>query len=151
MTKRAAHYVARIGNDICMHIAMGKTLNEALDAVGYLAPTLPTVWRWIDQHADFREKYERARSLQADSHADKVLELGAEVLTKPTNAAAYRVAIEVLRWNAEIRNRAKYSAKADDPKDRTPMDPTKLRAEIKRLENELGVAESKVQPLRKVK
>jgi len=144
VTKRAAHYTPRIAKDICREIAMGSTLKKALEKVGYLAPTMPTVWRWLDEHQDFRDMYERARQLQADTDADDMRVLGEEIRTRPTAAAAYRVAIDVLKWQAEMRNRAKYSNKAEDPKNRTPMDASKIREEIKRLETELGVAETKV-------
>lgn len=137
---------------ICAEIAMGSTLKQALEKVGYLAPTLPTVWRWLDEHADFRDSYERARQLQADSDADDMRVLGEEIRTQPTKAAAYRVAIDVLKWQAERRNPAKYASRGDEAKDKRPLDPVKLRSEIKRLEEELGVMESKskVQPLKKV-
>lgn len=141
MTKRAAHYAVRIAKDICREIAMGATLKEALDNVGYLAPTMPTVWRWLDEHADFRAMYDRARMLQADTDADDMRTLGRDIRTQPTLATAYRVAIDVLKWQAEVRNRAKYSTRAEAPKDDKPLDAAKLKAEIKRLQNELGVAE----------
>lgn len=141
MTKRAAHYAPRIAKDICREIALGRTLQEALVKVGYLAPTATTFWRWIDEHPDFRDMYERARSLQADTHADRMLELSREVIERPTLAAAYRVAIDVLKWQAEVRNRSKYGSKGDDDSAKRPLDPAKLRTEIKRLEAELGVAE----------
>lgn len=143
MTKRAAHYASRIAKDICRHIAMGKTLDEALKEVGYLAPTMPTVWRWLDEYPEFRDMYERARTLQADVHADKMLEMSREVITKPTVAAAYRVAIDVLKWQAEVRNRSKYSTKGTEEVKR-PMDANKIKEEIKRLEKELGIAQTKV-------
>lgn len=149
MTRRAAHYATRIAKDICRHIAMGSTLKEALEKVGYLAPSMPTVWRWLDEHADFRDMYERARMLQADTDADRMRELAIECVGKPTAASAYRVAIDVLKWQAEVRNQAKYGSAKDAAKVKTPMDPAKLRQEIKRLESELGVAErSKVIPLK---
>jgi hypothetical protein len=151
VTKRAAHYATRIAKEICKHIALGLTLAEALAKVGYLAPTEPTVWRWLDEHADFREMYERARQMQADSHADRMLEMSREVIKAPSAATAYRVAIDVLKWQAEVRNRQKYGVKGEDDKGKKPMDPAKLRSEIKRLEAELGVAESKVVPLKDVK
>lgn len=145
--KRAAHYTPRIAKSICTEIALGATLKEALEKVGYLAPSMNTCWRWIDEHADFRDMYERARMLQADTDADDMRVLGREIRDKPTAAAAYRVAIDVLKWQAEVRNKTKYGTKAEDAKASRPLDPTKLRAEIKRLEDELGVAESKVVPL----
>lgn len=148
MTRRAAHYTPRIGKLICAEIALGKTLQEALDKVGYLAPSMSTVWRWLDEHEDFRATYDRARMLQADTDADEMRVLGREIRSRPTAAAAYRVAIDVLKWQAEMRNRAKYGTRVEDPKNREPLNPTKLRAEIKRLETELGIveAESKLKP-----
>lgn len=120
---------------------MGKTLAEALKEVGYLAPSMPTFWRWIDEHADFREMYERARSLQADGHADRMLEISREVIDAPQKATAYRVASDILKWQAEIRNRARYGSKGDEDQGKKVIDPAKIRSEIKRLETELGIAE----------
>jgi len=90
------------------------------------------------------------RQLQADFDADDMRVLGRDIRTMPTKAAAYRVAIEVLKWQAERRNPAKYGSIKEDPKDRKPMDAAKLRSEIKRLEEELGVAETKVAPIKAV-
>jgi hypothetical protein len=142
MTKRAAHYAPRIAKDICREIAMGATLKKALDKVGYLAPSMTTFWRWLDEHADFREMYERARQLQADSDADRMRELAEEVIERPNAATAIRVATDILKWQAEVRNKTKYGNKTEDPRAAKPLNPADLRKEIKRLETELGVAES---------
>lgn len=146
---KRAHYVKRTGDLICEQIALGKTLQQALDIVGYLAPTVPTFWRWLDEYPEFREKYERARQMSADMDADQMKELGEKVLQNPKAAAAYQVAIRMLQWQAEVRNAAKFG-KNKEAKASKPMDPAKLRSEIKRLEKELGVAESKVVPLKQV-
>lgn len=152
MTARAkGHYVKRTGDLICEQIALGKTLQQALDKVGYLAPTIARFWRWLEDFPEFRDQYERARQLSADMNADRMQEIGEKVID-PGNvkaAAAYKVYIEVLKWNAEMRNAAKYG-KNREVKGREPMDPAKMRKEIARLEKELGVLESKVVPLRKV-
>lgn len=154
MTKRAAHYTARVANDICTQIALGKTLKQALEIVGWLAPTMTTVWRWLDEHQDFREKYERARQMQADVHADDMLEMASQVLDVKglgTVPSRYKVAADILKWQAEIRNRERYGAKNTDSGKDKHLDPAKIKAEIKRLEAELGVAESKVVPIKAVK
>lgn len=143
-SKGRAHYVIRTGKLICEQIALGKTLQQALDHVGYLAPTIPQFWRWLEEHPDFREAYERARQLAADMHADKLQELSEEVLTRPKSAGAYKVAATILQWQAEIRNSGKYG-KNRESKARAPLDPDKIRTEIKRLERELGVAQSQTQ------
>lgn len=151
MAARRAHYTVRIADQICEQIALGKTLQQALDAVGYLAPAMSTIWSWLEKYPDFRDKYERARLLQADIHADKMLEMSQAVVNVPNAANAYRVAIDVLKWQAEVRNKQRYGRKTDDSASKKPLDAAKLRQEIKRLEAELGVAESRVQPLKVVK
>lgn len=151
MGRRAGHYVPRTANMICEHIALGKTLQQALDAIGYVAPTIAAVWRWLDAHPEFRERYERARQMAADSDADKIKELAGDVLALPKKMPSnYKVAIDALKWQAEVRNRSKYGSKGDSDT-KKPLDPAKIKEEIARLQKELGVAESKVQPIRVVK
>lgn len=143
MTKRAAHYTRRIAGEICNFIALGNSLEQALHKVGYLAPSMPMVWKWLDEHEEFREKYNRARTLQADRLADKTLEMVKDILADPRNVSAYRLAIDVFQYHAAVRNPKVYNkANALEGKPQ-PLDPTKIRAEIKRLEKELGVMEKK--------
>lgn len=151
MTTRRAHYVPRIGKQICERIALGDTMAEALDHVGYLAPSISKVWDWIDAHPEFRESYDRALRFQAASHADKLLTLSRDVLTHPKASNAYRVAADILKWQAAVRDPTRFGKMLEEPGKNKPLDPAKLRAEIKRLEQELGVAESKVKPLKAVK
>lgn len=147
--KHRAHYVPRIANEICELVAVGKTLKQALEQVGYLAPSLNTVYKWLDQFPEFREKYERARQLQADVHADDMLELGQRAATDPKAAPGLKVAADILKWQAEVRNKTRYG-KAIEENNKKPMDPAKIREEIKRLETELGIVEAKVVPLKVV-
>ena len=147
--KRAAHYVVRIADQICEQIAIGKTLKQALAIVGYLAPNINAVYKWLDIHPEFREKYERARQLQADIHADDMLELGQEAIRDPKAAAGFKVAADILKWQAEVRNKVRYG-KAIEENNKKALDPAKIREEIKRLEHELGIVEAKVVPLKVV-
>src|SRR5437879_2602450 len=135
------HYTPRVAGRICEHIALGKTLGQAL-AMEPLAPSMTIFWRWLDEHAEFREKYERARMMQADGHADKMLELAQEAINAPSKAAAIRVATDILRWQAEIRDPKKYGAKVQHELKAPPLKPEDLKKEIKRLEEELGVTGS---------
>ena len=140
---RKAHYTVRIANDICTNIALGMTLDEALKEVGYLAPTIPQLWTWLDAHEDFREKYDRARQLQADMLADRTLKFVKEVLADPKAAPAYKVATDILKWHAAIRNRKVYNPMDNANDKQAPLDAAKIKLEIKRLEKELGVQEAK--------
>jgi hypothetical protein len=139
MSKRRAHYVVRIADQICEQIALGHSMKDALAAVGVLAPALPVVWRWLSEYPEFKEKYDRARQMQADIHADKMLEMADEALRIPSKAAAIRVAADILKWQAEIRNPQKYGSKVQHEVVKSVMKPEDLKKEIAALEAELGI------------
>jgi hypothetical protein len=124
---------------ICEKIALGAGTAEALKRVGPLAPVLPTMWRWLEEYPEFREMYERARQMQADSHADRMLELAEEALATPSKAAAVRAAADIYKWNAEMRNPQKFSPKAAQEIRPEPKNLEQMRKEVSRLEAELGV------------
>jgi len=124
-----------------MHIALGSTLEGALKKVGYLAPSMTQVWRWLDEHEEFRVKYERARQLQADTLADKSLDITNEVLKNPKDVAAYRLAMDIFKWHSEIRNPKTYNKALKSEEKSAPLDAVKIKSEIKRLEAELGIVE----------
>lgn len=136
--KRKAHYTPRIADRICEHIALGETIKAALSKEP-LGPSLPMFWKWLDEFPEFREKYERARQMQADIHADRILEMASEVIANPRVANAYKVASDILKWTAEIRDPKKYGQKVQHELKAPPLKPDDLKAEIKRLEEELGV------------
>jgi hypothetical protein len=141
MTRHAGHYVRRTGNMICEEIALGATLAEAIEKVGYLAPSERQFWKWIDQNEEFRQQYERARLLQADKLADEHLGLAKKALTVDAKQAPkFKVASDIYKWQAEVRNRGKFGSKAE-PMQRKDLKPEEIKAEIKRLEKELGVVE----------
>lgn len=136
---RKAHYTIRIADRICEAIALGSTIKAALEAEP-LGPSLATFWKWLDEYGEFREKYERARQLQADMHADDMLQCARDAVKFPKNAPAYRVAADILKWQAEIRDSKKYGTKVQHELKAPPLKPDDLRAEIARLEAELGVS-----------
>ncbi len=136
--KRSAHYTARIASRICENIALGSTIKAAL-AEEPLGPTLRQFWKWLDEYPDFREKFERAQMLQATMHADRILEMAQEVINAPSKAGAYKVASDILKWQAEIRDPKKYGQKVQHELKAPPLKAEDLKAEIKRLEEEFGI------------
>lgn len=139
---RAGHYVKRTGDLICERIALGDTLAEALASVGYLAPSEKNFWKWIDQNEEFRQQYERARQMQADKLADEHLSLARKALiVDAKQAPKFKVASDIYKWQAEVRNRGKYGPKAE-PVGKKDLKPEEIKAEIKRLEKELGIKQS---------
>lgn len=133
------HYTARIAARICEHIALGMTIKASL-AKEPLGPSLMVFWKWLDEYPEFREKYERARLLQADMHADTMMAMAEEVLVNPHKASAFRVAVDILQWQASMRNPKMYGSKLSiETKGEKIIDPVKLKAEIAALEKELNV------------
>lgn len=118
---------------------MGKTLEIALQEAGPLAPTMTTFWRWLNEFPAFKEAYERARQMQADVHADRMLGFVDEVIKTPSKAGAIRVAADILRWQAEVRDPKKYGPKAQATETKAKLSPDELKKEIAALELELGV------------
>jgi hypothetical protein len=142
MGRRSGHYVKRTGDMICEEIALGSTLEEALKKVGFLAPSERQFWKWIDQFEQFRQQYERARQMQADKFADEHLTLSRTVLLMDgKQAPKFKVAADILKWQAEVRNRGKYGVKSEVLTKRD-LKPEEIKAEISRLEKELGLKQS---------
>ena len=154
MSRRPGHYVKRTGDMICEEIALGSTLDEALKKVGYLAPSERQFWKWLELHEEFRQQYERARQMQADKLADEHLKIAREVkMMDGKQAPKFKVAADVLKWQAEVRNRGKYGSRAE-PLTKKELKPDEIKAEIARLEKELGIAQksgAEVVPLKAVK
>lgn len=146
MKRRPGHYVKRTGDMICERIALGDTLAEALVSVGYLAPSERQFWKWIDTSEQFRDQYERARQLQADKLADVMLEHAKSVLkVDGKQANKYKVSADILKWQAEVRNRGKYGAKSE-AKSPPPLNADEIKAEIARLEKALGIGKPEGEP-----
>lgn len=137
MGGRRAHYTARIAKRLCGNIALGDTLKKAL-AKEPLGPTVEQFWRWLDEYPEFQAMYERALLLQANLHADTIMEMAESVLRNPKFAPAYRVAADILKWQAEVRNPTRFGQRIQ-VEHKAAIDPTKLRREIEQLEKELGL------------
>ncbi len=128
-----------MADKICEFIALGQTIKQALINAGPLAPTLNLFWKWLEEHGEFRERYDRARLMQADIHADTMLEMASDAITEPNKASAYKVASDILKWQAAMRNPKLYGDKVQHEMKSAPMDANKLKSEIANLEKELGV------------
>jgi transposase-like protein len=70
---RPSSYTREIADLICERLANGESLREICrDAE---MPSLSMVFRWINQHIEFREQYARARETQADVLADEIIDI----------------------------------------------------------------------------
>jgi hypothetical protein len=92
---------------ICDMIESGMTLN-AICALPDI-PSIPTVYKWLDNQPDFFQDYARARSKQADTFADMVM-------TEAFNshdAQIGRLRIDALKWTASKLAPKKYGDKIE--------------------------------------
>lgn len=69
---RPSTFTLEIAEEICEAIAGGAALH-VLAEVKTNWPCEQTIYRWLQQHADFREMYARARERQADRLAAEII------------------------------------------------------------------------------
>lgn len=70
---RPTKYNDLIADSICEELAKGRSLLKITEEQDF--PSETTVYRWLDQYPEFREKYARARELQADHYAAEIVDL----------------------------------------------------------------------------
>jgi hypothetical protein len=61
---------------------------------------MQTVWRWLRENADFRERYARAKEESADALSEDIKEIGEKTLKGEYDPQAARVAIDSYKWVA---------------------------------------------------
>lgn len=70
---RPSDYTLKLTDKICERLADGESLRSICSSDGM--PRQTTVFRWLAAHAEFRERYARAREAQADALFDECLEI----------------------------------------------------------------------------
>jgi len=97
MAGRPSTYTEAIADEICERLGNGESLLRICND-----PHIPSRWsvfRWLDEHADFATKYARAREIQADFMNDLINETAR--LANAINAPAVRVQVDAYKWTAE--------------------------------------------------
>jgi hypothetical protein len=112
---RPSEFSAAIAEEICERISLGESLRRICEDDHM--PAERTVHRWLSQIPDcgdpddwtndFRQQYARAREVQADTFADKIVDeaFGA------TDAAIGRLRMDALKWKASKLAPKKYGDK----------------------------------------
>lgn len=106
----AVHYSEEIIDKICARIAQGEALHVFCLEKGF--PAESTVYRWLETEPEFREKYVRAREMQAERYAAEIIAIaddstndtqvdkdGNEVVNHDHIARA-RLRVEARKWTA---------------------------------------------------
>lgn len=91
---RKSTYTPEIGQEICERLAQGEVLYKICQDKHM--PSFPTVNRWLLDKPDFLNDYMRAREIQQDYEADKIL----EIADNAVDANLARVQIATRQWRA---------------------------------------------------
>src|SRR5215510_3028705 len=70
---RPSEFSEAVAERLCEALASGQSMRKACEPKDMPAPA--TVYRWLAQKKDFRERYTRAREAQADLFFDQILEI----------------------------------------------------------------------------
>jgi hypothetical protein len=101
-------YTDELAQYVLSQMAEGKTMRGCRRD----DPTFPsatTISRWLDAHADFRERYARARQQQAQAVAERAYDDAMSVTNADANAT--RLKFDAGRWLAGKLNPREYSDK----------------------------------------
>lgn len=102
-TGRPSSYSEAIAERICTELALGRSLVTICNAADM--PARQTVFRWLDADASFRDRYARAREIQADTFADEIVDLA----DNAEDANLARIQIDARKWAAAKQRPNKYS------------------------------------------
>lgn len=91
---RPSTYTDSLARRICVQIAEGKSIRKICQGKGM--PTLSTIFKWLDEKPAFSEQYARARAIQAEVHADEIVDI-ADTESDPAKA---RVRVDARKWIA---------------------------------------------------
>jgi chromosome condensin MukBEF complex kleisin-like MukF subunit len=105
---RPTGYSEAIADLICDAISEGGALYRLCEERADF-PAERTVYRWLDTHPGFAQKYTRARELQQDREADKIVVIADEA----DDAAIARLRIDSRKWRAAKMAPKKYGDRLD--------------------------------------
>lgn len=121
-------FKANVAKEICRLLAQGQVLQQICGQNGL--PSINVVNTWLQENDRFKRMYERARFTQADYFADEMLVLASLVRKDPKNCGAYKVAADILRWQASVRS-SKYN-------ERTKIEITEVQKTTEQIQKEIA-------------
>jgi hypothetical protein len=112
---RPSKYTDDIAATICARLSNGESLAQICREDAF--PSQQTVYSWLFSHADFLEKYTRAREEQADTNADQILKIADEEPPSYTDEKG-RTTLDMtyLAWQKQRIDARKWTAMKLKPK-----------------------------------
>src|SRR6185312_6234426 len=112
---RPSDYSELIADSICQEISSGRSLIQICTDPDF--PHRSTVFRWLESHEEFRDKYARAREQQAEFYASEIVALAdtpveaRRVVIKPDGTEEITIGDAVDRTRLQIDARKWYASK----------------------------------------
>ena len=98
---RPSKYTKEIGRRVCETIADSKVGLKGLALQYDWFPSTSTIFRWLDRHQAFRQRYARARRAQAQMLAMEQIEIVDKASCRtPQHVQKARIRAEARRWAA---------------------------------------------------
>lgn len=146
-TLRESHaFNLSMAKQVCSQISQGMTLQQICGKNGL--PSIMVINGWLQSNDRFLRMYNHARLLQADYLADEMLILATLVRRRPKMARAYKVAAEILKWQATVRNPSKYGERQIIDATIVHKTPLQIQQEIADLAREFNVPLANLPPPR---
>jgi hypothetical protein len=95
---RPTKYSEEWAETFCELIADGKSVRDICSSPAQ--PHKSQVYRWLDEDADFRDQYARAREAQADTLVAKIMTTVDGVEPEPGKVNKARLQFDAYRWHA---------------------------------------------------
>ena len=123
---RPSSYSTLVADAICEELIKGRSLLRICSDPDF--PDESTVYRWLEKHADFREKYAGAREMQADRYAAEIIDLadtpveaqkvvikadGSKEITIGDAVERTRLQVDARKWYASKLAPKKYGERVD--------------------------------------
>lgn len=118
---RPTKYNEEVAFAICERIANDESLVSICKDDGM--PCLTSVYRWRDEHDEFRANYARARECQGHTVADTLGDIRKRILSGELDPQAGRAAADIARWEAGKRASKNFGDKmlvGSDPENPLP-------------------------------
>lgn len=105
---RPTDYGDEVVDLICSRLAVGESLNRICKDADM--PAMSTVFGWLSKYPEFLEKYTRAREAQAETHADRIIEIADDA---DIDANHKRIMVDARKWVASKLKPKRYGDKLD--------------------------------------
>lgn len=102
-------YTPELADAICERVAACKAVHQFAGTQGM--PSESAIYEWLAAHADFAEKYTRARERQADRMVAECREIADQPIDKMGAVERARLRVGVRQWGAERMAPKKYGAR----------------------------------------